>query len=492
MDGDQPAGSWKKMIRTRWELNKELYRIALMAILLAVSCILTYYFHAVLRVGTVFTHFFYIPIILASLWWKKKGLVVAIFLSVLLIFSHLFLRDDVITFNDFLRSSMFIFISFVVALLREHITKAERESKRSSEARKQVEKALRESEEKYRTIFETTGTATIILEEDMTVSMINTEFEKYFGYLKKEVEGKKKWTEFIVKDDVDRIKEYHQLRRKDPHAAPRTYEFKLIDRKGVVRDILGTVAIIPGTKRSVASFLDNTERKRDEEALQRSEKQLRFLSSQLLTAQEDERKRIAQELHDGIGQMLSAIKFGVEDTLSLMNKRKVSLDAKPLETIVPIVQNGIEEVRRICMDLRPSILDDLGILATISWFCREFQSIYSGIKIEKQIGIKEDEIADSLKTVIYRLVQETFNNIVKHSKADLVFLSLKKTNGTIELKIKDNGIGFDSLEVLSGESHKRGLGLASMKERTELLGGSLSIESQTAGGTVIRASWPST
>jgi signal transduction histidine kinase len=242
----------------------------------------------------------------------------------------------------------------------------------------------------------------------------------------------------------------------------------------------------------VASFLDNTERKRDEEALQRSEKQLRFLSSQLLTAQEDERKRIAQELHDGIGQMLSAIKFGVEDTLSLMNKRKVSLDAKPLETIVPIVQNGIKEVRRICMDLRPSILDDLGILATISWFCREFQSIYSGIKIEKQIGIKEDEIADSLKTVIYRLVQETFNNIVKHSKADLVFLSLKKTNGTIELKIKDNGIGFDSLEVLSGESHKRGLGLASMKERTELLGGSLSIESQTAGGTVIRASWPST
>jgi len=143
------------------------------------------------------------------------------------------------------------------------------------------------------------------------------------------------------------------------------------------------------------------------------------------------------------------------------------------------------------MDLRPSMLDDLGILATISWFCREFQAIYSGIQIEKQIAIEEDEVPDLLKTVIYRLVQESCNNIVKHSKADLVHLSLEKTHGIIELIMKDNGTGFNLQEVLSVENPKRGLGLASMRERTELSGGSFSIESKKAGGTVIRASWPS-
>ena len=480
------------MIRIRWEVNKEQYRIALMAILVAVSCILTYYFHAILKTGTVFTHFFYIPIVLASLWWKRKGLFIAFFLAVFLIVSHLVLREDVVSFNDYFRSFMFIGIAFVVAQLRELITKAERDKQYASEARKHAEEALQESEEHYRTIFETTGTATIIIEEDMTVSMVNREFEKNFNYSKEEIEGKRQWTEFIAGDDVDRIREYHHLRRKYPHAAPRSYEFKFVDRKGVVRDILGTVAVIPGTQRSVVSCLDITERKRGEEALQKSEEKLRFLSSQLLTTQENERKRIAQELHDEIGQILSSIKFCVEDTLNFMHQGNTRRGAESLETIIPIVQNGIEEIRRICMDLRPSMLDDLGILATISWFCREFQTIYSGIQIEKQIDIQEDEVPELLKTVIYRLVQESFNNIVKHSKADRVHLSLKKVDGIIELIMRDNGTGFNLQEVLSVENPKRGLGLASMSERTELSGGSFSIKSHKTGGTVIRASWPNT
>ena len=479
-------------MRIMFAETRERNRIAFMAALLAGSCFLTYYFHAVLQSGSVFTHFFYIPIILASLWWKRKGLIVALFLTVLLILSHVWLREDVVTVNDYLRSFMFIVTSLVVAQLREHSERAERESKRATEARKHAEEALQESEEHYRTIFETTGTATIILEEDMAVSMVNIEFETMFGYSKEEVEWKKKWIEFIADDDVDRIREYHHLRRKDPQAAPRSYEFKFVDRKGVVRDVLGTVAVIPGTQRSVVSCLDITERKRGEEALQKSEEQLRFLSSQLLTAQENERKRIAQELHDEVGQILSSIKFCVEDTLNLMHKGNTRRGAESLEAVIPIVQNGIEEIRRICMDLRPSMLDDLGILATISWFCREFQAIYSGIQIEKQIDIQEDEVPDLLKTVIYRLVQESFNNIVKHSKADLVQLSLQKTDAIIELIMRDNGTGFNLQEVLSVENPKRGLGLASMRERTELSGGSFSIESKKAGGTVIRASWPTT
>ena len=133
--------------------------------------------------------------------------------------------------------------------------------------RKQMEEALRESEERYRAIFETTGTATAIVKEDMTISLINQEFERRSGYSKKEIEGKKRWTEFVVKDDLERMKEYHRLRRIDPKAVPRQYEFRFINKHGEVRNVLISVDMIPGTTKSVASLLDITERKQAEEAL---------------------------------------------------------------------------------------------------------------------------------------------------------------------------------------------------------------------------------
>ncbi|GAH57141.1 unnamed protein product, partial [marine sediment metagenome] len=131
--------------------------------------------------------------------------------------------------------------------------------------RKRAEETLRESESKYRTIFQTTGAATVIVEEDMTISLANAEFEKLSGYSKEEIEGKKSWAEFVARDDLERMKEYHRLRRTDPDAVPKNYEFQFIDRKGSVKDIFLTVNVIPGTKKSVASLLDITERKKIQE-----------------------------------------------------------------------------------------------------------------------------------------------------------------------------------------------------------------------------------
>ena len=143
--------------------------------------------------------------------------------------------------------------------------------------RKQKEEALRVSEDIYQTIFKTTGTAMVIDEDDMTISLANTEYERLTGYSREEMEGKCSWTEFIVKDDLVRIKDYHRLRRLDPGAAPKTYEFRLIDRKGNLKHIFATVALIPGTKKSLASLLNVTERKMAEEALIESEKKYRDL-----------------------------------------------------------------------------------------------------------------------------------------------------------------------------------------------------------------------
>jgi PAS domain S-box-containing protein len=144
--------------------------------------------------------------------------------------------------------------------------------------RKLAERALQESENMYRAIFENTGTATVIVEDNTIISLANSVFEDFVGYTKEEIEGKKSWTEFVVKEDLERMLHQHKLRRIDPNAALNSYEYRAIDKNGRVRDILLNVDIIPGTKKSVASLLDITERKQLEESLRKSSEQYRILA----------------------------------------------------------------------------------------------------------------------------------------------------------------------------------------------------------------------
>jgi len=303
--------------------------------------------------------------------------------------------------------------------------------------------------------------------------LIGSDFSDYFTEPEKAKEGYK---EVLLKGFV------------------RDYPLSIRHTSGRTTDVLYNAALYKnevGEMQGIfAAARDISERKRAEEALRESENRLRSLSSQLLTVQENERKRIAMELHDGIGQLLTAVKFKVESILQVKGKGKAKAKEESLEAIIPMVKESVEEVRRIQMDLRPSTLDDLGILATLRWFCREYQKIYSHIRVEKEIDLQESEVSTPLKTVIYRVMQEALNNIAKHSKADLVYLSLRKKENKIELTIKDTGMGFDLEEILSPERSKRGLGLNSMRERTELSGGTFVIESTAGKGTTIRAEWP--
>ena len=139
---------------------------------------------------------------------------------------------------------------------------------------KQAEEDLRESENRYRAIFENTGTVTLIVEEDTTISYANAEFEKLTGYRREEVENKKSWTEFVADEDLETMMVQHRLRRVDADAARKQYEFRSVDKQGQTKDVLLTVGMIAGTKRSVASLIDITERKRAEEALRESQRQL--------------------------------------------------------------------------------------------------------------------------------------------------------------------------------------------------------------------------
>jgi PAS domain S-box-containing protein len=237
------------------------------------------------------------------------------------------------------------------------------------------------------------------------------------------------------------------------------------------------------------TMVDITERKRSEEALQESEAQLRRLSSRLLEVQESERKRIAGELHDSIGQSLTAIKFGLENAINKMPENTAKESLELFRGLIPLVQEASNEVRKIHTDLRPGLLDDLGITATISWFCREFERLCSGLRIEREIDIEEKAIPDRVKTVIFRILQEALHNVAKHAKAGLVRVALTRVDNHIDLCVQDNGQGFDIDQALSWESSERGFGLTSMKERAELSGGSFAIESVPGAGTTIRASW---
>ena len=228
---------------------------------------------------------------------------------------------------------------------------------------------------------------------------------------------------------------------------------------------------------------------RDREHLVASSERLRILSMKLAKAQELERKRIAQELHDSVAGKLTAIKYGVEKALSEMENDELPAGIS-LKDVISIIQGAIQETRSISARLSPVGLDDLGLLNTIAAFCREFHTIYSDVQVHEHFDVAEDEIPGPLKIAIYRILQEALNNVAKHSRAKTVHVSVGKTTSKIELAIEDDGEGFDPEDVSYRKEAPYGMGLFGMQERAELSDGSFEILSTVGKGTTIQVLWP--
>ncbi len=232
------------------------------------------------------------------------------------------------------------------------------------------------------------------------------------------------------------------------------------------------------------------ERKRHMDALRLSEQRLRVLSAKLVDAQEDERKRVAKEIHDGIGSNLVAIKYGLESISARMHENRPFRQGLSIEQVIDYVKETIEEAQRISSNLRPSVLDDMGLSAAVRWLCRRYEGIYPDIGIQRRLEPEEIDVDPSLKVVIFRALQEALNNIAKHSKADTVHLDVKKTSSQLSLTIRDNGQGFVDTGEKTHQGTKGGAGLIGMRERIELSGGSLEVLSSKGKGFVICAVWP--
>ncbi len=225
-----------------------------------------------------------------------------------------------------------------------------------------------------------------------------------------------------------------------------------------------------------------------ESRLDDTSRQLRVLSSRLLDAQERERKRLADEIHDSIGSSLAAIKFSLEETVLHLNQDRNGVLAS-MQKVIAMVQGAIEESRRISSNLRPSLIDDLGLLPTIRWLTEEFQKVYTDMAIDLRLEIDEERIAEALKIVIYRIIQESLNNAAKYSESDTVQVELTVAAGRIHLTVADSGVGCD-LEKLEDDDHLSGMGLRSMQERTHFSGGRFEVKSVPGDGMKIMASWP--
>ena len=221
-----------------------------------------------------------------------------------------------------------------------------------------------------------------------------------------------------------------------------------------------------------------------------SQSELQLVSARLLEIQESERRRIATDLHDVLGQSLTMIKISLEESLLLLDGNESEVAAESLRRLIPKVKDALGEVRRVAMDLRPSILDDLGILATLSWFFREFGAVCQDMEVGKDFSIEEKNVPAPLKITIFRIIQEATSNIVKHANASRIRVSLKEDGGALHLSIEDDGVGFDVAEMANYCPLDKGIGLLSMKERAKLSGGHYELASAVGQGTRISVVWP--
>jgi signal transduction histidine kinase len=241
--------------------------------------------------------------------------------------------------------------------------------------------------------------------------------------------------------------------------------------------------------------------------VQRKERVRGELFKKALAAQEDERKRIARELHDEVSQSLTALLYEAEDGLELDHLPAIK---KRLQSICELSQNTIDDVHKLMFDLRPSMLDQLGLIPALRWLSEtrlEPKGVRVSVTTESNSEFPIDEtdfrrLSPDIETALYRVVQEAINNIARHAAARNVDINLNLSNGDAQVSIMDDGIGFDltelSVEAIEEIDSKdqvlpattRGLGLLGMQERIELLGGDLEISSEPGNGTQIHIRVP--
>jgi signal transduction histidine kinase len=235
----------------------------------------------------------------------------------------------------------------------------------------------------------------------------------------------------------------------------------------------------PAVQRALRETADRRERQRAEDKLRRSLDQLRALTTYLQFVREEERTRIAREVHDELGQALTGLKLDMSWLAMRVAKSARPVQAK-IKTMVDHIDETIQTVRRIATELRPGILDSLGLVAALEWQANEFQS-RTNIPCHVDAPVDDSQFEQQLATVFFRIYQETLTNIIRHAKATRVDVRLAEESGALVLTVKDNGRGISEEEI----ANTRSIGLIGMRERAMLIGGEITLQGAPGQGTTM-------
>jgi len=246
------------------------------------------------------------------------------------------------------------------------------------------------------------------------------------------------------------------------------------------------VRLVPSVQRALREAKERTGRRRAQEQLRRSHKQLRTLSDYLQYVREEEQIRIAREVHDELGQSLTGLKLQLTWLASRLPKRSKPLHEKA-RSMAAHIDETIQAVRRIATELRPGVLDTAGLLAALEWQANAFQT-QTGIVCEVKAQMKETLWDQDLNTAFFRIFQEALTNIIRHAKATKVEVRLAEAGGQVVLEVMDNGRGISEAEIHNTKS----IGLLGIRERAALLGGTVRIKGGRGKGTTLTARIPKT
>jgi PAS domain S-box-containing protein len=354
--------------------------------------------------------------------------------------------------------------------------------------RRRMEEALRASEERHRIISELTSDYNYTLRVDpdgsSTLELVTEGFTKITGYTLEQINARGGWPALIHPGDMHKATQGHQrvLSGKVNESI-----IRILSHEGSTRWVRNLNKPVWGAKenrviRIVGAGQDVTERVEAEEQLRDSRQQLQALSRQLIAAQENERRRLARELHDELGQTLTAISVN----LQAARVARGESSRTHLGEAITIVDRAIEQVRHLSLDLRPSMLDDLGLEAALRWYADRLLR-RTGLAVHLDTNLGRTRLPAEMETVCFRVAQEALTNAARHACARRVWIELQHRASVVELLIRDDGSGFDPKTARKRAAEGANFGLLGMQERVELLGGQFTLESRPAQGTSIHA-----
>ena len=349
-----------------------------------------------------------------------------------------------------------------------------------------MKKALRASESRYRQLVENLNEGIVMQNKKAVITYANERFLDMIGYTEEEVVGKP-ITRFLGGGLLKR-KELRNAAKEDgtPKAAEVSWKTKDGDR---VFTILSPKNIYDEEEKlrgRVSVLTDITDRRKAEQDLHRSRELLRKLSLHLQSVREKESKRMAREIHDELGQQLTALKMDISWLSSRIDPTVEGAKEflKKMNAMSSLVDKTIQTVQKITAELRPGLLDDLGLVPAIEWLAQEFEN-QTKIPCRLQLFCELVDIDPDCSTAIFRISQESLTNVARHARATRVNISLKEEDESLILKIRDNGKGIEPEEVFAPSS----LGLMGMRERIRPFGGELVI-SGTKRGTTLTVTFP--